>query len=283
MLNFFAVFGNPITHSKSPILHNYALLRAMQDLHKKPKEGKVYPLYGCYGRILLTDSKELRKKFDIHTLSGANITLPFKEEAFAQCDEVRGIAREIGACNTWVREKNGIVVGYNTDAEGFYACIAGLTINNALILGAGGSARAVAMILRAHGIGVSLLNRSQKRLNFFRDHGFECYESENFEPSCSYDLIINTTSAGLNNDFLPCEKGKLEAMFADACYAFDLIYGMPTPFLTLAKAYGLNVSDGKDMLIYQAALALELFCKDIPLMQEATYTQLVSYMREIFV
>lgn len=86
--------------------------------------------------------------------------MPFKEIAFKSCNEVFGIAQEIGAVNTLVFEKEKIL-GYNTDALGFYQCIESLNPKNTLIIGAGGSAKALACILKAKGISTTILNRSQ--------------------------------------------------------------------------------------------------------------------------
>lgn len=251
MLRFFAVYGNPIAHSKSPILHNHTFSH--------------YGIGGYYGRLLLENGKDLRESFRKHNLSGANITIPFKEEAYRQCDEVCGIAKEIGACNTWVREGDKIM-GYNTDAHGFYESIKDFNISNALVLGAGGSAKAVAMILKTYNITTTIINRSQEKLVFFANKGFECFVSDEFRANRTYDIVINTTSAGLNDESLPFAKQGLQEIFAHSSYAFDLIYGKQTPFLALASEYGLECKDGKAMLIYQAALAFALFAKEYSLL-----------------
>ncbi|MDD3343160.1 MAG: shikimate dehydrogenase [Sulfurospirillaceae bacterium] len=240
----FSIFGEPVTHSISPRLHNNAL----HDLH----------LNGCYVRQAIHDPSLLLTTFHAMQLDGANVTVPHKEVAFAQCDEIRGIAQNIGAVNTLVKEKHR-VIGYNTDAEGFYKAIASFgAIRNALILGAGGTAKAIAMILKFHGINTHILNRSTSRLEYFKEYGFTCSTWENFEP-LTYDLIINTTSAGLSDTQLPCPEPLLTALFSKATYAFDVIYNKPTPFLTLARLANLTCKDGKEMLLYQAVLAFDLF------------------------
>lgn len=253
MLAFFGVFGNPIKHSKSPFLHNYTF----------DKCAETMGFYGIYRRILLENANLLRHKFLELGLSGANITLPFKEEAFSQCDEVEGIAVDIEACNTWVKNDKGII-GYNTDAMGFYQCLSGYDIKNALVIGAGGAAKAVAMILKNNNIPTTIINRTESKLRFFIQKGFECYVSADFSQYRKpYSIIINTTSAGLKDTSLPCEKSILDTLLTEAHYAFDLIYGTQTPFLSLAKKQNLIVQDGRDMLVFQAALAYELFCENI--------------------
>lgn len=237
----FAVIGNPISHSLSPILHNHAF--------------KMLGIPGFYGRYLLQENQSFYHLRSLH-LKGANITVPFKEVAFNSCDEVFGIAREIGAVNTIIFEK-GRMLGHNTDALGFYLCIKDLAPKNTLIIGAGGSAKAVAHILKQKEISVTLINRSKERLKDFKN--FECFTFDTFTPKNPYDLIINTTPAGLTNSDLPLAKEYLSPLLKKARLAFDLIYGRQTPFLTLAKSLNIATSDGKAMLINQAILAFEIF------------------------
>lgn len=237
----FAVIGNPIAHSLSPILHNYAF--------------STLGIPAFYGRYLLSNHQSFYHLRSLH-LSGANITVPFKEVAFNSCDATFGIAKHIGAVNTIVFE-NGKMLGYNTDALGFYRCIESLAPKNALIIGAGGSAKAVAHILRQEGIPPTLINRSKERLENFKD--FTCATFEEFSPKDAYDIIINTTPAGLTSNTLPLEQEKLSLLLTNAHLAFDLVYGHQTPFLTLAKSLNIATLDGKSMLIQQAILAFEIF------------------------
>jgi len=240
----FSIFGYPVAHSISPRLHNTVL--------------KALNLNGCYIRKAITEPEKLLSTFHAMQLAGANVTVPHKEVAFTQCDEVRGIAKEIGAVNTLVKEGER-VIGYNTDAEGFFEAIKSFGyIRNALVLGAGGTAKAIAVILKEHGIDVTILNRSASRLAFFESKSFTCKTWETF--TCKpYDLIINTTSAGLKDEEYPCDKALLKTIFKESKYAFDVIYNKPTPFLELARSCQLTCKDGKEMLLYQGVLAFNLF------------------------
>ena len=101
----FAVFGNPIAHSLSPLLHNYAI--------------KFLELDAYYGRVLLQHGEELRAKFETLGLTGANVTVPFKLDAFKACDVLSEAAQKIGSVNTLVL-KSGALHGFNTDAQGFF-------------------------------------------------------------------------------------------------------------------------------------------------------------------
>ncbi|MDD3323737.1 MAG: shikimate dehydrogenase [Sulfurospirillaceae bacterium] len=243
-MKLFSIFGNPVAHSISPKLHNTVI--------------DALGLDACYTRTHIENPSLLKDTFIAMQLDGANVTVPHKEVAFSICDEVRGIAQKIKAVNTLVKENNKII-GYNTDAPGFLASIESFgKIENALILGAGGTAKAVAFALDENKIHTTVFNRSKERLGFFTENKFETYHKDTFSPS-SYDLIINTTSAGLNNEELPCEKELLEKLMQKAKFAFDVIYNKPTPFLTLARQNNLTCKDGSDMLLHQGILAFHLF------------------------
>jgi len=230
----FLVFGNPISHSKSPLMHNYFL--------KKAKINK------CYTRYRLEDGSKIIEKFKELKLDGANVTVPHKEWAYKLADEVRGIAKKIKAVNTLVKEGDK-VIGYNTDAPGFLESIKEFDYKKPLIIGAGGSAKAIAAVLRD----AAILNRSKERLKNFSNRSFTWNEINEFD----FDIIINTTSAGLENA-LPAPKEILEKLFKNAKYAVDIVYSN-TPFLKLAREYNLITKDGLDMLIYQGIFAMELF------------------------
>lgn len=243
-MKLFTIFGDPITHSRSPLMHNSVF--------------KSLNIAACYTRTHLLDGSQLREVFFAKGLSGANVTVPHKESAYLQCDEVRGIAQEIQAVNTLVNE-NGKLIGYNTDADGFMSAIQSFgPIQNALILGAGGTARALSIALRKAGITPVILNRSSPRLDFFRKEGFIAYTWEEFSLS-QYDLIINTTSAGLSDNEFPIEKSLLDSLLAQALGAVDVIYGKETPFLSAVKKTSLPFKDGSDMLLEQGVLANFLF------------------------
>ncbi|ACM93691.1 shikimate 5-dehydrogenase [Nautilia profundicola AmH] len=235
----FLIFGNPVSHSKSPLMHNYFF--------------KKSNIKECYGRYKLENGEEIIDKFKELKIKGANVTVPHKEHAFKLADEVRGIAKEIGAVNTLV-EENGKVIGYNTDAPGFLEAVKEFEYESVLIIGAGGTAKALSLVFpNAH-----ILNRSEGRLQYFRNKGLKSFTWDEFKTN-SYDLIINTTSAGLSDDNYPAPQNILKELFSKAKYAVDVIYGKETPFLKLAKQYNLKTKTGLDMLVYQGVLAMELF------------------------
>lgn len=212
----------------------------------------------CYTRVHLLDGSKLKETFFALNLSGANVTVPHKEEAFKACDEVRGFAKNIGVVNTLINE-NGRLIGYNTDADGFmYAIKEFGEIKTVLILGAGGTAKALASRFLQDGIKVSVLNRSEGRLSYFSEIGCEVSSWESYKDK-NYDLVVNTTSAGLKDEELPAPKEIIEKILSFTSFAADAIYGKLTPFLSLAKQKNITYKDGADMLLGQGVLANELF------------------------
>lgn len=235
----FTLFGNPVEHSKSPQMHNFAM--------------KHLGLDGIYTKTLLENENSLKQALE--NFDAANITVPFKEKAYQICDLIKGKANDIKAVNTIIK-KNDKLIGYNTDIDGFLEAIDEFgEFESALILGAGGSAKAVAFALKEKN--PLILNRSEKRLDFFRQNGFKTATFNQFQGG-KFELIINTTSAGLNEEIYPIKEQILEQIFQKAKFAFDLIYHQ-TPFLKLAQKCNLASKNGEDMLVFQGAIALSLF------------------------
>ncbi len=255
----FTIFGDPVEHSISPKMHTYAI------------EG--LGLDATYTKTHLEGACRLRTIF-LESFDAANVTVPHKEAAFAQCDEVRGVAKEIGAVNTLIKESSNMI-GYNTDAEGFYRSVLDFgEIKTALILGAGGTSKALSFILKSKGIEVTVLNRSEGRLKDFQN--YKTFNWENFESSY-HDIIINTTSAGLEEESLPAPESIMIELFSHTKYAIDVIYNKETPFLKMAKAYKLPTKDGADMLLYQGVLAFMLFYHD-----SYTFDEILPFMKKAF-
>ena len=240
----FAIFGDPVSHSKSPLMHNLAFKALQYD--------------GCYARYRLEDGEKLKETFFALGLKGINITVPHKTDAYRACDVLDPFAQKVGAVNTIV-EKEGELYGYNTDAPGFLKAISEFEdVKSVLFLGAGGTAQSTSSILRDEGYEVTLLNRSAGRLEKFRENGFETATFDTFVPK-AYDLVINMTSAGLEDDALPAPKALLETVISDAKACVDVIYGKETPFIKLARSQGKPVKDGSDMLLYQGIIAFQHF------------------------
>lgn len=245
-MRLFALFGDPVAHSISPRLHNFALASLGLD--------------GAYIRYHLKNGDLIANIFKALKLSGANVTIPHKEAAAARADVASEFVKKVGSANTLVL-KDDKIHAFNTDAPGFMLsiknAISSFSPKKALILGAGGTALALSYALKQAGFKVSVLNRSAARLDKFKSD-FECFTYESFKDD-SFDFVINTTSAGLKDELLPAPIDILALVFSKASFAFDVIYGRETPFLKLAKSKGLSVKNGADMLLFQAVLAFNLF------------------------
>ena len=243
-MQLFSIFGNPVSHSRSPLMHN----SVFTNLHYN----------ACYTRTHLEDGTKLKETFFALGLSGANVTVPHKEAAFHACDEVRGFAKTVGVVNTLINE-NGRLIGYNTDADGFiYAIEEFKDIQNILILGAGGTAKALAARFKQENLDVTVLNRSEGRLPYFSELGCKTSTWDGFILS-EFDLVVNTTTAGLKDENLPAPQELIESILNATNYVADAIYGKLTPFLQMAKEKNIIYKDGADMLLGQGVLANELF------------------------
>ncbi|MBE0513424.1 shikimate dehydrogenase [Sulfurimonas sp.] len=261
-MKLFAIFGDPVAHSRSPLMHN----SVFKHLNYK----------ACYTRVHLADGSKLKETFFSLGLSGANITVPHKEAAYEACDEVRGFAKKVGVVNTIVNE-NGKLIGYNTDADGFMFAIKEFgTIRNILVIGAGGTAKALCARFIEDNIKVTVLNRSQSRLVYFKELGCECFTWDNFTIG-EYDLVVNTTSAGLKDEDLPAPLELIDKILDNSSFAADAIYGKVTPFLQLCKNKNITCKDGADMLLAQGILANELMVKN-----ELKTEDIKNYMSKSF-
>lgn len=243
-MRLFSIFGDPVAHSRSPLMHNHVFRSLDYD--------------ACYTRVHLKDGARLKETFFALGLSGANVTVPHKEAAFEACDEIRGFAKKVGVVNTLIDE-DGKLIGYNTDADGFMFAIGPFgEIKRVLVIGAGGTAKALASRFQEDGIDTTVLNRSESRLSYFKERSFQTHTWESM-PEQAFDLIVNTTSAGLESDDLPAPEPLLRTLLQKCHFAADAIYGKMTPFLRLSSELGLAYKDGSDMLLGQGVLANELF------------------------
>lgn len=240
----YTIYGNPVSHSKSPQMHNAGFSYL--------KDNSVYT------KTHLENGEDIKENFLNNNISGANITVPYKEIAFTQADEVEGLAVQIGAVNTYIKKDNK-VIGYNTDAPGFMKAIEEFgELKNVIILGAGGTAKAIAVAFAKEDIKTTILNRSASRLEFFEDINCKVYTWDDFKTS-KYDLVVNATSAGLKDEEYPVPLDILLDILSNSTYAIDCIYGKMTPFLQKAQENNLIYKDGEDMLLYQGVIAFELF------------------------
>lgn len=251
MTAYAEVIGDPIVQSKSPIIHGF-WLKALGIEADYRAEHVTPDQLGDY----------FASRRDDPAWRGCNITLPHKQEALAFVEDRGGVRESIGAINTVVRADDGALVGTNTDAGGFYAPIAGLELTDAhaVVIGAGGAARAVLFALSKLDIGrVTILNRNVLKaaalLSSFGIKGDAVPLGAPLPPTTA--LLVNTSALGMVGQ--PALEIDLSPLPEDAV-VYDIVYApLETDLLRQAAERELDTVDGLDMLIGQAALAFELF------------------------
>jgi shikimate dehydrogenase len=250
----YAVFGNPIAQSKSPLIHSLFALQTQQEL-------------SYTAELIDTGSFADEAGKMMRRLRGANVTAPFKQDAFEMVDLLSRRARQAGAVNTIIRQADGSLMGDNTDGAGLvndlthnlHWVISGKRI---LILGAGGAVRGtICPILAQEPTQLHIANRTEEKaaqlaqafsgMGNLTSSGFDDIEGE-------FDIIINGTSAGLGGDVVNIPATCIGEH--TACY--DMIYSLDgaTDFMAYAQGLGCRrVADGLGMLVEQAAEAFELW------------------------
>jgi shikimate dehydrogenase len=190
--------------------------------------------------------------------AGANVTVPHKGAALAIADELSETAREIGAANT-LAFAAGEIRADNTDAGGLLRALEALPAGKrALVLGAGGAARAVVWALAREGAEVAVWNRTELRSRHLCE---ELGGEPVVEPNQSdYELIVNSTAVGLAGEDPFAELPLRPDGFAAEQTVVDMVYGgKPTALLRAAEARGATVVDGLEVLVQQGALSLEIW------------------------
>lgn len=248
-LDRYAVMGNPIAHSKSPMIHSLFAKQSKQQLE--------------YGAILVALGQfvEAVQAFRDEGGKGLNVTVPFKRDAWRLVDERSECAALAGAVNTIQIREDGSLFGDNTDGVGLVRDIRDnlgvvITGKRVLLLGAGGAIRGVlGPILEEKPALVVIANRTPDRAlelsDAFEDHG--SVEGSSFADldGSRYDIIINGTSASLKGEVPPLPEGIL----ARDAFCYDMMYGAePTAFMRWAEEEGCeHLADGLGMLVEQAA------------------------------
>lgn len=252
MTDKYAVIGNPIAHSKSPLIHRLFAAQTGQDMSYEAIES---PLDGFSATI---------ERLRAEGYKGCNVTVPFKFEAFALCDELSARAHDAKAVNTLLF-RDGKILGTNTDGVGLMRDIEQnlnfkLMWKDALLLGAGGAAAGVAWPLFNAGVGIDIANRTLEKAQLIAEEfkGSGTVYARRYEDLVGkkYDLVINATSSGLSDELPPLPDG----LFKPGALAYEMMYGRETPFMAFARRQGAAVvSDGLGMLVEQAATAFELW------------------------
>ena len=248
MTDRYAVFGHPIAHSKSPQIHAAFARQTGQDM---TYEAILAPLDGFADSVA---------QFIAAGGRGANVTVPFKEEAFKLAGQLSPRAQRAGAVNTLVFDDG--IFGDNTDGAGL---VADLTRNlhcplagkRILLIGAGGAARGVIEpLLDQSPAEFVIVNRTVSRAQELADLFGRGIRACGFDAADTpFDLVINATAASLAGELPPLSP----RVFTADTLAYDMMYGRDTPFLAFARAQGAATADGLGMLVEQAAEAFALW------------------------
>lgn len=248
MTDRYAVIGNPISHSKSPLIHRMFALQTGQDISYEAIEA---PLDGFAATLARLRSAGYR---------GCNVTVPFKFEAFNAATALTDRALAAQAVNT-LSFNDGLTEGDNTDGAGLVRDIQhnlGVTLagKRVLLVGAGGAASGVVLPLLEAGAELAIANRTAARAVELAARFDAAVRGSSFEAlgDAQFDVVVNATSAGLSGSAIPLP----ETLFAPGALAYDMMYGRDTPFMEFARNNGAAlVADGLGMLVEQAA---EAFC-----------------------
>jgi shikimate dehydrogenase len=248
MTDKYAVIGNPISHSKSPLIHRMFAEQTGQDISYEAIEAPADGFAATVARLRAEGYK------------GCNVTVPFKFEAYSMCVMQTARAREARSANTLLFHGDEIW-GDNTDGAGLINDIQGnlgfkLMFKDALLMGAGGAAAGVIWPLFNAGVGVVIANRTIEKAQALAQQfeGAGTVFARTYEELAGrrFDLVINATSSSLSDELPPLPDG----LFKPGALAYDMMYGRETPFMQFARAQGAAiVSDGLGMLVEQAAEA----------------------------
>ena len=263
-LDVYAVAGNPISHSKSPLIHQYFAEQAKQQMHYGRLQPEIDGFAAAANSFFAAGGK------------GMNVTVPFKLDAQALADVLTSRAQLAGAVNTlWIQD--GKIFGDNTDGAGLVRDLLaqGLALHNAriLLIGAGGAARGViGPLLDQAPKCLVIANRSNTKADELvkifanlaakNEVALESRTLMDLENSAitqyPFDVVINATAAGLSDES-PLSMAAVANIFVPSSFAYDMVYGKTTAFMQQALQRGARVSDGLGMLVEQAADAFLLW------------------------
>ena len=256
MTDRYAVIGNPIEHSKSPLIHHAFAQQTGQDIE--------------YDRVLapLQAFAETLGGLQSSGYRGANVTVPFKFEACRAARRLSARAAAAGAVNTLLLE-NDEIIGDNTDGIGLVRDIEhnlghALDGRRVLLIGAGGAAEGVLLpLIERRPAALTIVNRSVDKAQAMVKKAAAAAPDIELDAAAfdaidgrQFDIVVNATSASLSDAPLPLPP----SLFADNALAYDMMYGRETPFMAFARRQGATtVADGLGMLVEQAAEAFYLW------------------------
>ena len=268
----YRVFGNPIEHSRSPDIHHIFATKSQQNINYQKQFVDIDGFSAAVADFINQGGK------------GANVTVPFKEQALVLADELTERATLAGAVNT-LTFKDGRIFGDNTDGEGLVQDLITNNVNlnesRVLLLGAGGAARGVLLPLLAQNpssivIANRTVNKAEQICQHVADNRISA-SSYNDLALQHFDIIINATSASLSQDLPPVPLTIINRKVV--CY--DMVYGKDeTPFLKWARSHGaVKIIDGLGMLVGQAAVSFSIWRGVKPQVQPVINTLRASLIK----
>jgi shikimate dehydrogenase len=248
----FGIIGSPVKHSFSPAMHTNAL--------------QSIGLNAVYLPFSIQKEKlpDLLPSFELLGIEGFNITVPHKENIIPYLDQLSPAAQILGSVNTVIHTSNGWM-GYSTDGNGFLRSLKHEDIpyqqKTILMIGAGGAAKAIAVALAQVGVKeLIIVNRTQEKADSLATILKKAFPDLAIRTSLvdtdSFDLLINTTSVGMEDDRSPIEDYWIQK----SDYITDIIYNPPkTTLLKKAEQFGKKTLNGLGMLLYQGVEAFEIW------------------------
>ncbi|MFH2142232.1 MAG: shikimate dehydrogenase [Bacteroidota bacterium] len=242
-MRVYGLIGYPLSHSFSSAYFN-----------NKFKVSKIHDTVYENFQLANIDSLPLLIKSN-NSISGLNVTIPYKESVISYLDEIDPIVKKVGAVNT-ILVNNKRLIGYNTDVKGFEKSFFKESIKNRkiLILGSGGASKAVQYVLSEKNIPYLVVSRNSSNDSFIEYSSVKQYINE-------YSIIINTTPVGSYPESESCPEIPYN-LLSDKHFLFDLIYNPEkSKFLSLGENAGAKIKNGYEMLIMQAEESWKIWNK----------------------
>ena len=234
MRALYVLLGDPVAHSRSPAIH----ARAFQ----------LLGIDAVYAPCRVFDVPAAVRSLRALGIAGANVTVPHKQAVIASLDRLDPAAERIGAVSCIVN-RDGVLHGHNTDREGVLRALGSFS-GHAVVLGAGGSARAVVDAFRPD---VTVVNRTHARgEQLAREMGVK---AGGLEAVARADVVVNCTTVGMSGDEMPVDPGSLRGAVVDLAYSAR----GDTALVRAARARGLRAVDGIEVLVQQAIASLEIW------------------------
>lgn len=245
------VIGDPVRHSISPAIHNAAFAAAGLDWRYL-----AFPVAG--GR-----AADAIAAMDVLGIEGLSVTMPHKADVFATLVRHTPAAAALGVCNCVFRDRDGMLVGDNTDGDGFVAALRAnsdrtIAGSNVVVVGAGGAARSIVDALgRAGATSIAVVNRTRSNAEEVAALA-ECADVADFDAVVTADILINTTSVGMADGPDPDSSPIPLELLRERHLVADIVYSpLVTPLLAAATAAGAATLGGLPMLVHQAVAQFE--------------------------